>query len=204
MLTHKHVPPLLFALVVGILFTPSVLLAAPPAGIVAAAEAGLQRFLPHIPENELFRFGFQDKTEPARVQLGEPFLIYTVHPDEIISCAEGERADLTLIPTTMWQFPVRCDGAVRTLLTVDRMDGKWEAVDLGGLAPANELAILAEQWPRSAGYELRYVKVFQSGSRFVAVVDDHETRLVPLEPTARALGLLGEHEPFDYRPREVT
>jgi len=205
MLIRKHVPLVWCVLVITILLMPCGLAATDaPHAVVAGAEAGLPEFLPFIPENELFRFGFDDKTEPLRSQLGEPFKIYTVHPDEILSCAAGERAELTLLATDMWQFPVLCDGTVRTLLTVDLMEGKWEAVDLGGLAPANELAALAEQWPRSAGYELRYVKVFQSGSRFVAVIGDGETRLVPLEPTARALGLLGETERYDSRPREVT
>jgi hypothetical protein len=79
------------------------------------------------------------------------------------------------------------------------MPGGWEAVDLGGLSPAVEMEELAGRWPASEGYELKYVRVFQTGSQFIAVAKDGTVHLVPVESTARSLSMLEEDERFEYQ-----
>jgi len=177
-----------------------------PAEVIDAANGGLPKFLDLIQADDVRHYGFDNPAELSRVVLGNPFLIYTLWPDDILAFAEGRAVDLPIRPTSMWQFPVLCDGEVRTLLTVDLMDGRWEAVKIGGLAPGPEMAGLAERWQESGGYDLKYVHVFQTGSQFIAVTREKTTRFVPIEWTARALGLLHEEEEFRYRrmnPSEI-
>ncbi|MCK4413552.1 MAG: hypothetical protein KAY32_08415 [Candidatus Eisenbacteria sp.] len=171
---------------------------------MAAARDGLLEFLRAVPMNELEYFGFHDQDELSRATLGEPFRVYTMLPSEILAVAGGEPTAATIHSTTLWQFPVLCDGTSRTLLTIDDMDGIWAAVDLGGLSPAIEMRELADRWPRSQGYELEYVRVFQTGSQFISVTKDNLSHLVSLESTARSLGMLAEGEAFEYQLMDVS
>lgn len=174
-----------------------------PEAVVAAAHDGLQRLLGAIPPGELEHFGFRTHAELAQASLGKPFMVYTMYPQEILACVEGKSKEVSIHSTSMWLFPILADGTPRTLLTVDRMPGKWEAVDLGGLSPAAEMEELAARWPPAEEYQLKYVQVFQTGSQFVCLTKGDNSRLVPLEGTARSLGILGEREVFQYHPMDI-
>ncbi|MBU1700719.1 MAG: hypothetical protein KJ927_13130 [Candidatus Eisenbacteria bacterium] len=175
-----------------------------PKAAIHAAQQGLQRFLDLIPPGELGHFGFQDRGELSLAALGEPFMIYTLTADEILADAEDLSRMAGIHPTGVWQFPVVAAGSPRTLLTVDQMPDGWEAVDLGGLSPAPEMEVLVARWPASDGYQLRYLFIYQTGSQFVWVTGKGESQLVPLEATARSLGLLDEGSRFEYRPMPLS
>ena len=61
----------------------------------------------------------------------------------------GEPIEVSIRPTDVWQFPVVWDGTPRTLLTIDRMPGGWQAVDLGGLSPAGSASGLTSTHRRN-------------------------------------------------------
>lgn len=104
-------------------------LAAPEAKeAIAAARAGLQRFLDAIPPEKLASFGFADRAELARATLAAPYEMWTNDAQASGIATMGE-----------WRFPVTVDGAYRALLTVSQVDGKYRAVNLGGAALAQEL-----------------------------------------------------------------
>jgi hypothetical protein len=124
-------------------------------------------------------------------------------PEEIFAAAEGEPIAVEIHPTNTWQFPVVCDGTPRTLLTVSHVGGRWEAFDLGGLSPVVEMEDLGRVWQPAEGYELRYVRIYQTGSQFIAVTRDGKAHLVPVEWTARSLGMLEEGEVFQYKLMEI-
>ena len=169
-----------------------------PPEVQDAAREGLPMFLSSIPHSHLRAFGFDDEQEINRATLGIPFRIHTMSSSEILAFAEGERTPPAIRPTSMWQFPVLVDHIPRTLLTVDLMGGNWQAVDLGGLSPALDMGKLRRRWPTSDGYELKYVCIFQTGSQFIWVTNEGISSLVPLEQTARLLGVVGEEESFEY------
>jgi hypothetical protein len=175
-----------------------------PREVLIAAGDGLSRFLNAIPPGELEHFGFGNHEELSRADVGEPFRVYTMDPQEILGFAKGEPVEVGIHPTEVWQFPVVAEGTSRTLLTVARMPDGWEAVDLGGLSPAIEMEELADRWPASEGHELMYVRVYQTGSQFIAVEKDGDTHLVPVESTARSLGMLEESDLFEYRLLAVS
>ena len=174
-----------------------------PEGLEKAARDGLPEFLNEIPPGEIEHFGFHNPGELERATVGKPFLVHFLHAGEILGYSDGRLGTLSAHVTTQWEFPVLCDGAPRTLLTVDYIDGSWEAVGIGGLSPAPELEVLRERWPEDQGYELRYVCVLQTGSQFIQVVGKGVDAFVPVESTARALGILVEDEAFDYAATSI-
>ena len=163
-----------------------------------AGRAGLPEMLKAIPEKDLAFYGFADPQEFSRVTLGEPFRLYTLDPQEIIDFAEGRAGSMEERPTNHWLFPVICAGRLRTVLTVAYLDGIWQAIEIGGPNPAPEMHELALQWPAAQGYRLRYIQVFAGGAQFVQIANGESSELVPLESTARALGLIAKDEIYDY------
>jgi len=169
-----------------------------PPEALAAAREGLPRFLQALPEQELEHYGFGDHGELSRATLGEPFQLYTLDPYEVIGYAQGSIGSLVERPTNRWLFPVVCDGRPRTILKVAEIGGVWQAIEIGGSSPAPQMRDLALQWPAAQGYRLRYIQVYPGGTQFVKVAQEGFSGLVPLESTARALGLLGPDETYDY------
>jgi hypothetical protein len=177
--------------------------ALPPAGDVppealAAAQQGLPRFLRALPEAELAHYGFDSSRDLARATLGEPFRLYTLEPEDIFAGARGSAAAMEGRATNRVLFPVVCDDRPRTILTIAEIDGIWQAIALGGLSPAPQLLELERQWPAGEGYRLRYIQVYPGGTQFVQVAQEDFHGLVPLESTARSLGLLGPDEAYDF------
>jgi hypothetical protein len=172
--------------------------AAAPPEVLDAGRTGLPRMLRAIPEKDLQSYGFSDRRETSRATLGEPFRLYTLEPEAIIACAQGRTSLLEAQPTNRWLFPVLCDDRPRTTLAVAYLDGAWQAIEIGGLSPVPQMLELARQWPAAQGYRLRYILVLPGGAQLVEVAHESTSDLVPLESTARALGLLGEGEVYDY------
>ena len=107
-------------------------LAAPEAReAVAAARAGLARFLDAIPKDRTAGYGFADRAEIARARLAPPYHLWIVDP-------KGQH----VAETSEWRFPVEVDGRYRALLTVSPVDGKYQAVDFGAAGLAAELFTL--------------------------------------------------------------
>lgn len=91
----------------------------------SAAEKVLRRFLEEIPPAELVKLGFAEG-DVAGAEPGEPCPVYTITPDNLLSASPETSVENLLSPTGLWYFPVFCDGAARTILTVTRIDGEWE------------------------------------------------------------------------------
>ena len=175
----------------------------PDQEILKAAQEGLPRFLAAIPPEEIESFGFHNQEELGRATLGEPFLIHKMLPNDIFEYAEDGWASDLIRPTHTWLFPVICDGTPRTLLTVAPMSGRWGAVDIGGLSPAPEIQELKTLWPASQGWELSYVLVYQTGSQFMMVSRAGLDYIVPIESTARLLGIVPDGKPFQYELKGI-
>ena len=153
----------------------------PPPEAAAAAESGLVSFLAEvIPLSELVNFGFAPGEEPSAARVGEPWLLYTIAPDALRSAtAETEVSDL-VTPTGLWHFPVILSGRSRCIITVDLMDGKWEAVGIGMAPLAGELDKISRQWPKSGGYSPKLVAVYQAAAYFFTVPELGPRNLTPL------------------------
>lgn len=98
---------------------------------VAAARAGLKRFLDAIPADRAESLGFADRNEMDRATLGVPYRVWASDAQ-----ASGIAA------TSEWRFPVIVDGTYRALLTVALIEGEYRAVDFGAAVLSRELGAL--------------------------------------------------------------
>ena len=161
----------------------------PPPEAVSAAEAGLFNFLNDLPAGELPNFGFAEEEDLSAATVGEPWLLYTIHPDDLFSATETAGVGELITPTGLWFFPVLLDGRSRCILTVAPMDGEWEAVSLGRAPMAGELEKFSRQWPRAKGYSPKLILVYQAASYFFTVPEKGPDNLTPL--TIDGVGFAG-------------
>lgn len=175
---------------------------APPA-VIQAANDGLGLFLNAIPPQDISHYGFSSTEEMTHATLGNPFRVYTITPDKIMSYSREMKLSSLLSETNLWFFPVLCRGEVRTLLTVDLMDGRWKAVAIGSSGLAKELPIAWNKWPRSEGYDHKFVRIYQAKSDFVMVSKESTNKMVPLTSAALALKLLDAKAERGYVSHDI-
>jgi len=156
-----------------------------------AAQEGLNFFLESIPVGFEKYYGFENREEFSWAILGEPYQMYTIHPDNLIY----ERPAYTnfIIPLEEWRFPVIYQGCMRTLLTVAKMNGEWKAVAIGGSGIASELDRL-EKIYSFGGYRTKraLLRLYQIKADFIAICDDSQKledgMFFPLQSARMAIG----------------
>ena len=133
-------------------------LSPPEAGLaVAAARAGLARFLRLVPAAQTASYGFANRAEIDRARLAAPYRVVTA--DE-----KGE----SLVATEEWRFPIAVDGRYRALLTVAMMDGQLKAVNLGATGLATELAQLEKDRAVAPAARRLLLRLFSLRADFVS------------------------------------
>ncbi|MDP8237339.1 MAG: hypothetical protein P9M08_13235 [Candidatus Erginobacter occultus] len=152
----------------------------PPPEVLTAAEAGLSRYLSEIPPEELVNLGFPPGADLLAARVGEPWPLYTITPDALLSAAEDTDVETLVSPTGLWYFPVILDGSWLNIITVDRMEGEWEAVALGRAPLASELEKITRQWPKANGYTPKLVAVYQAAAYFFTVPEKNTRNFTPL------------------------
>jgi len=167
----------------------------PPEEVVNAARNGLKNFLAAVQPQDLKILGFLNQSEADNAELGEGFQLYTIHPDDVLSYREnlGDLSSM-LIPTDEWQFIILTKGQAKSLLTVDLMGNRWEAVGIGGARLARQLAEIVERYPSNAGYGHKFIRLYQARSDFVEISNEGRTiGIIPLVSARIAMGLQ-QHE----------
>lgn len=152
---------------------------APPEA-VAVAESGLVSFLQELPEEERGNFGFAPGDRLAAARVGTPFQLYTITPEKLLNAPDDAPVDTLISPTGRWFFPVVLDGTPRAILTVERMDGNWEAVTLGMKPLAGEVEKIKRQWPKAKGYNPKLIAIYQAASYFFTIPEKDSENFTPL------------------------
>jgi len=159
-----------------------------PSAVREAAQKGLPIFLNTIPKEDLLQYHFFSKEEFAVAALGEPFQVYTIPPEKILTY-DGKSSILDMISaSSQWLFPVIVRNESRTILAVDFIGGKWRAVEIGG-GLAKPWAAVLKSWPFSSGYKHFYVRVLQAMSEFVVLLNSGKITIMPLESAVISLGI---------------
>lgn len=171
-----------------------------PAAAKAAAKDGLLPFLKAIPSEELEYFNFADQNEVDQAELGDPFMIYTILPDQILNYAVGTDVESIITPTNVWLFPVVSKGVARTLLTIDFVDGNWRAVSIGGTGVAKQWDSIKGDSSLEGESVYKFVRVYQAVADFVLISDIPGSKMVPLESARMSLGLEGKEA---YEPSKI-
>jgi hypothetical protein len=163
-----------------------------PAAAVVAAQEGLLPLLEAIPVADLGHFNFSDRGEVDQAELGEPFMIYTILPERILNYKSGTSVESIISPTGVWLFPVVSNGEVRTLLTVDFVEGEWRAVSIGGSGVAKQWASITGDSSSAGGSNYKFVRVYQATADFVLMSNIKGTKMMPMESARISLELEGE------------
>jgi hypothetical protein len=179
-----------------------------PPEVLQAATNGLGSFLNAIPNQEMHLYGFTNREEIAQATLGKPFRIYTISPDEIINYRMEKKLAKLISTTNLWIFPVYSLGKVRALLTIDLMNGKWQAVAFGSSELAKRLDMLVNNLPKN--YENRFVRIYQAKSDFIVLFKGDTAKMVPLTSAEVSLqlskktgGSYDMYEPSEVIPRLI-
>ncbi|AAQ61055.1 hypothetical protein [Chromobacterium violaceum] len=137
-------------------------------GIAGAARQGLAEFAKQnqaehgarLPDG--FPLALADGRELASLQLGRGFPVYTVDPQRLLA-AEADLSRL-MTPTGSWRFVVLSGARPVGLVTVEKMDGRWQAISFG----AAELARNVEAAQAGHG-QTRFLRVYQAQTDFLEV-----------------------------------
>jgi hypothetical protein len=153
--------------------------AAPPE-VFNAADAGLNSFLSRISPEERESYGFARSDAFGQVHLGDSFNLYTIKPDALLNYSAGSQVISLLEKTNMWYFFVMFENKVRSILVVDHVENKWQAVSLGYANLAKALSEVLQRWPKSKGFNPRLIAIFQANEYLVMVPEESGDTLLTL------------------------
>ncbi|MBN2343766.1 MAG: hypothetical protein JXX29_10385 [Deltaproteobacteria bacterium] len=119
------------------------LTATPADGVVshirAAATSQYMLFLNRIPVGQESEYGFDERAEFERVQVGTPLPMFTV---DIDTTGATPTVSNRIRALDEWRVPLLIDGKRRALLTVAKSGGGWQVVDFGAVNLAESLNVL--------------------------------------------------------------
>ena len=140
------------------------------AAVVEAAESGLTLMLKNIPHGFERRYGFANRDEFIAVTVGSPYQMYSIPPETFFGNAEI--TDDMFKSSEEWRFPVVYDGRIRALLTVAKINDKWQAVDIGAAQLASEIDMIEKSLPTKAHSARRILlRLYQIRSDFLLIAD---------------------------------
>ena len=157
-------PVMFFAIILS-----SLTLAAndPPNDVVNAAESGIRDLIKSGVFHDLDLLGFPGQHEIDDAALGEGFQIFTVGTAVLVGDTATSDLSTNAYPLELWQFLVMSRSEARCILTVGRVKGKWTAVSIGATGLAMRLSGAMKAWPRSLGYQYRFIRLYQASSDFL-------------------------------------
>jgi hypothetical protein len=161
-----------------------------PPSVQQAAEDGLDPFLEAISDELMGFYGFSPEYGLSGVSLGQPYRVFTIHPEALFNSGDIEDIRAIITTTQNWLFPLVQRDRIRAILTIDWMDDKWQAVSIGCPRIAGELSRIERDWPDNSGYTRSLVRIYQAASDIMLVVKDARVRVVPFESAAVSLSLL--------------
>ncbi len=115
-----------------------------------------------------------DLQELSQARIGQGFEVHAIDPRDL---AAG-RTSLggMAAPSGAWRFVVQVDDRAVGLVTVQRVDGRWQAVSFGGAGLARELEALRRAHGNADGSNLRFIRVYQARSDLLEVVSSSDGR----------------------------
>lgn len=121
-------------------------LVVPDDSIRAVARWSLGAFLDKIPQGFESRYGFNNRKEFSRAEVGVPVRVYR---------ADTDNPSDHPLPENEWRVPVLVDGEHRALLTVTAENGVLSVVDLGAAVLAREFGDYHRKYPGKSRALLR-------------------------------------------------
>jgi len=137
--------------------------------VLKVANSQVINLIKDIPDDVLPDYGFRNRQEFGAIRFDEPIPVYTLK-------------DSTVVFTETWRVPLCIGKEVRSLLTVIRVNGNYQAVDFGATGLAK--TFMANKTPETIGllrvYELRtdFIMEKSAGDKphFIRLDIEQETR----------------------------
>ncbi|MEN7430214.1 hypothetical protein VA599_05610 [Chromobacterium sp. TRC.1.1.SA] len=159
-------------------------------GIADAARQGLTGFVKQnlaeygvrLPDG--FPLSVADGRELASLRLGRGFPVYSVNPQRLLA-ADADLSGL-MAPTGSWRFVALSGSRPVGLVTVEKVEGRWQAIAFG----AAELAKNVEAAQAGHAGQTRFLRVYQAQSDFLEVAQaDGKPRFAALMSARETLSL---------------
>jgi hypothetical protein len=139
--------------------------------VIAAAKRDFVAYLSRIPKGRETEYGFADRSEFDRVEVGLPLRVHTV---DIDNTGLKPRAIQKLRRLDQWRIPLTVDGKQRALLTVVKKGDRFETADFGAAGLAQSLDNLSATLGTSKLNTPYLVRVFALRQDFLGVpTNDH-------------------------------
>lgn len=160
------------------------------AGAQAAAEQGLADYVARKQQHGgagASAFDLGRPADLANMRIDGGFEVHTIAPKDLVA----GRGDLRHMaqPTGIWRFFVKVAGKPVGLVTVQRMEGRWQAVSFGGAGLAQELSDLMAEHADVGADHLRFIRVHQAQTDLLEVTSpaDLQARYALLASARAAL-----------------
>jgi hypothetical protein len=198
-MNHSLKTCLLFILILLIGTLP--LYAAAPSEVQKAAQSGLDHFRSTVPAQEMARMGLVTAEEVTAAVLGNPWNEYVILPASLQAYKSGMSISSLLTGTDNWIYPVLVNGQARTMMEVSLQNGNWEATTFGGTFLPQRLqevqgrmgTLLGQKGiSRQSAVTLRFVRVYQAQSEFMAVLGGNTEYLLPLMPNPSRMNIAAD------------
>jgi hypothetical protein len=140
-----------------------------PKEISDAANSGYHQYLEKIPRGRESLYGFKNRDEFALAKIGKPYQIFLLTKE--FYTVPIINNDNYLVPSDEWRVAVTVNNEYRVMVTVAKMNGRWETVGIGAAGLANDLGVFEKQHPSSARYG-RILRVLQLDCEFLLIPPD--------------------------------
>lgn len=108
--------------------------------VAFVAKASLAGYLDQIPAGREPDFGFRNREDLLRAEVGVPISVLGVRASVGDSIpGKSDSGWNRIVLQDRWRVPVEVDGKPRVFVTVERLDGVLQAVDFGGASLAQEI-----------------------------------------------------------------
>ncbi|MBC3872867.1 hypothetical protein [Undibacterium flavidum] len=164
-----------------------------PAGLRAAAELGLRKFVAELNEGEdpnsipsNYPFSVESISQMKQATLDFAFEVFTTNPNNISNSSAP--FDRMLAGTGNWKVIVMVDKKPVGLIDLVSENGKWEVRSAGAAKTAEKVAALAKS--HSGGDAFRFVRIHAASADFLETkANSGEFKYVPLSSDTTLIGL---------------
>ena len=152
----------------------------PPDQAVQIANEALQPFLDLIPVAAMEQYGFTKDDNLNQVTLGSAYRLYTITPGALFGFQESDPVSSVISETDFWYFPVMLDNKMKAILIVEFFNDEWRAGALGYARLTQDLAQVAKRYPKSSGYNLQLIRVYQANEFLFTVPEIDQYNLTSI------------------------
>ena len=175
----------------------------PPEAAAKAAQGGLARYLSAAISDNPTLYGFSSAMELQAAKLDDPFRVYTLDPDKLLTADLPTSLDSLVMPTNQWFFPVMApDGTYRSILAVDQLQGNWEAVSFGSTGLSIQLDRFVDHWGALQSRQFKFVRIYQAFSDLILRRQENEVSIYPLASAVQSLKLARNNRAANFYSQE--